>query len=89
MEAILSDFLISQEVMAETLSFYEGPPGLTNRALASTFLGFFALCTFICLFTGLRSGYVKSRHENEVDSPTKEIPILPYWLPYLGNAPEL
>jgi hypothetical protein len=61
---------------------------LLTQAKNAPYLTTFTACSIILLYTRLKSGYLKWKHENEVDAPSKPIPILPYWIPYLGHGPE-
>lgn len=61
--------------------------GLVNRTSASPYWALFILCAFVTLVTRIKTGYLKSKLENQTESPTKDIPILPYYLPYLGHGP--
>lgn len=47
---------------------------------------FFALVFVFLLTVRVRTGYAKTRLQNETSAAEKEIPILPYWIPYLGQA---
>jgi hypothetical protein len=61
--------------------------GLVNRASAPLYWAFFILFAFVALVTRVRTGYLKSKLENQTELPTKDIPILPYYLPFLGHGP--
>jgi hypothetical protein len=40
----------------------------------------------ILLAVRIQTGSRKTRVQNETDAEEKDIPILPYWLPYVGHA---
>lgn len=54
---------------------------------ASPYWFFLVLCSLATVLTRIRTGYVKSKLQNQTETPSKDIPILPYWLPYLGHGP--
>lgn len=60
---------------------------LRARAQASPIFSVFLLCSLLVLFTRLRTGYSNSKQQSQVTASQKPIPILPYWLPYIGHAP--
>ncbi len=47
-----------------------------------------ASCIFLLVFMRLRNGIAKAQLQNELGLPQKDIPILAYWLPYIGHGPE-
>lgn len=60
---------------------------LLSRALASPLSIFFTLCGLTIFITRTSTGYSKWKQQNQVASPEKAAPILPYWLPYFGHGP--
>ncbi|KAL5324197.1 hypothetical protein ACEPPN_008741 [Leptodophora sp. 'Broadleaf-Isolate-01'] len=61
---------------------------LKTQAKSSPYLTTFLVLSLWVLFTRLRTGFEKSKRQNQVSAPEKKIPILPYWIPYIGHAPE-
>ncbi|PVH84582.1 cytochrome P450 [Cadophora sp. DSE1049] len=61
---------------------------LGTQAKSSPYFTTFLLLSLWVLFTRLRTGLEKSKRQNQVSTSEKNIPILPYWIPYIGHAPE-
>lgn len=61
--------------------------GLVSRVMSAPFIAFFTLSALYCLCLRIWTGYQNSRIQGDSSSSAKEIPILPYWLPYVGHAP--
>jgi hypothetical protein len=49
----------------------------------------FGLCALLVVAVRVRTGQAQSRRQSETSAAEKEIQILPYWLPYIGHAPEV
>lgn len=80
--------MLQPVVMDESSGLHSVILGLRNQAKPSPFFTTFILLSIWVLFTRLRTGLEKSTRENQVSTPEKKIPILPYWIPYIGHAPE-
>ncbi|KAG0648054.1 hypothetical protein D0Z07_5857 [Hyphodiscus hymeniophilus] len=50
-------------------------------------MSLFVVCILVTVVTRIKTGFLKSKLEHIVDTPSKKIPILPYWLPYLDHGP--
>jgi TRAP-type C4-dicarboxylate transport system permease small subunit len=61
--------------------------GLVSRVMDSPYTSFFTICALLCLFTRIWTGYQNFRIQSDTTSSEKNVPIMPYWLPYLGHAP--
>ncbi|KUJ18102.1 cytochrome P450 [Mollisia scopiformis] len=59
---------------------------LTNYARTAPFLTASASCALFLILTRLWTGFVKARRQSNTGPPEKQVPILPYWLPYVGHA---
>ncbi|KAL2073347.1 hypothetical protein VTL71DRAFT_10671 [Oculimacula yallundae] len=74
--------------MEGSLRLHEILSTLKNHVKASPYFTTFVLLSFWVLFTRLRTGIEKSKRQNQTSAPEKNIPILPYWIPFIGHAPE-
>lgn len=79
--------LLPREVMEGTSEPQHVLSGLLNRAIASPYWILCILCAFITLATRIKPAYLKSKLENQTETPAKDIPTIPYYLPYVGHAP--
>jgi hypothetical protein len=61
--------------------------GLVGRVMSAPFITFFTISALYCLCLRIWTGYQNSHIQSDSASSEKEIPIMPYWLPYLGHAP--
>ncbi|KAG4428088.1 hypothetical protein IFR05_016428, partial [Cadophora sp. M221] len=61
---------------------------LITHAKSSPYLTTFLILSLCLLSTRLRTGFEKSKRQNQVSVTEKKIPILPYWIPYIGHAVE-
>tara|TARA_R110002060_G_scaffold50137_1_gene60989 strand:+ start:1258 stop:1644 length:387 start_codon:yes stop_codon:yes gene_type:complete len=80
--------MLQQVVMDESSGFHSVILGLRNQAKSSPFFTTFILLSIWVLVTRLRTGLEKSKRENQASTSKKKIPVLPYWIPYIGHAPE-
>ena len=55
--------------------------------LASPYWSCLFAFALIALMTRIKTGYLRSKLQDQTDTASKAIPILPYWLPYLGHGP--
>ncbi len=60
---------------------------LASYGRASPSLTIFASFGVLLVFTRLLTGLMKMKQQNTTDPAEKKVPILPYWLPYIGHAP--
>jgi hypothetical protein len=60
---------------------------LTTQTTTHPLLTSLLLIPAILLAVRIQTGARKTRLENETDTEEKDVPILPYWLPYVGHAP--
>jgi hypothetical protein len=64
--------------------------GLVSRVIMdSPYICFFTICALSCLCLRIWTGYQNARIQSNATASEKEIPTLPYWLPYFGHAPAL
>jgi hypothetical protein len=73
--------------MAKSSSAGHALSRLISHAVYSPYMTFFIICALYCLFTRIWTGYQNSQIQSDSTSPEKGIPIMPYWLQYLGHAP--
>jgi hypothetical protein len=73
--------------MAFAPAMQDALSGLVSRVVSAPFIAFFTLSALCCLCLRIWTGYQNSRIQSDSTSSEKEIPILPYWLPYVGHAP--
>lgn len=59
---------------------------LTNYVRTYPFLTIFMSFTFVLVFTRIWTGIVKVRQQNNTGPLEKKVPILPYWIPYVGHV---
>ena len=61
---------------------------LTHHTTSHPILTSLLLIPAFLLAVRIQTGARNSRIQNETDAEEKDIPILPYWLPYVGHAPQ-
>ena len=59
---------------------------LKGYAKGSPLFTLFASCALLLVLTRLWTGLMKARLQNKTGPPEKSVPVLPYWLPYIGHA---
>lgn len=73
--------------MGETSSLRAVLSGIVAQARAAPFLTAFASLALLVTFTRTWTAYAKSREQQNTGPSEKKVPILPYWIPYIGHAP--
>lgn len=61
--------------------------GVGAQARAAPFLTVFVSLTILLVFTRIWTAFAKIRQQQNTSPSEKPIPILPYWIPYIGHAP--
>lgn len=56
--------------------------------LSSPYIAILSTCAFLILLTRIITGYLNYQKECDAER-SKKIPIIPYWLPYIGHAFDL
>ena len=75
--------------MTSPLEMEDAFSRLANYTMYSPYITIFTICALYLVFMRVWTGYLNSQIQNDATSSEKEIPIMPYWLPYLGHAPAM
>ncbi|KAF8863494.1 cytochrome P450 [Acephala macrosclerotiorum] len=73
--------------MGETSPLTTALSWVAAQAHAAPFLTIFASLALLVTFTRTWTAYAKFREQHNTSPSEKKIPILPYWIPYIGHAP--